>query len=138
MKYCRFCGKELVEDQCDCLEFRRANAPEGGKRRLFRDPLLIPSFKVNVKSVSGFISCRRHSQKRQRTHGTSRQRCRSSKRTLCSSKDRNARGSCRARIYIESGRGGTYARPTRSFCPRSLRWNPRFHGRVKVVYNYII
>lgn len=56
MKYCRFCGKELVEDQCDCLEFRRANAPEGGKRRLFRDPLLIPSFKVNVKSVSGFIS----------------------------------------------------------------------------------
>lgn len=55
MKYCKFCGKELVEGQCDCLEFRRNNNP-GGKRRLFRDPLLIPSFKVNTKSVSGFIS----------------------------------------------------------------------------------
>lgn len=56
MKYCRFCGKELVEDRCDCLDWRRANDPESGKRRLFRDPLLIPSFKVNTKSVSGFIS----------------------------------------------------------------------------------
>lgn len=56
MNYCRFCGKELVNGQCDCEEFLNQTPNATTKRRLFKDPLFITSPKVNLSSVSGFIS----------------------------------------------------------------------------------
>ena len=57
MKYCRYCGMELVDGQCNCYEFQASigNLPQhrarGGKA-----PFLISFFKPNFSSVRGFVS----------------------------------------------------------------------------------
>ena len=58
MKYCRYCGMELVDGQCSCYEFQLSigNAPHQRIRNNRRDPWLISFFKPNFSSFSGFIS----------------------------------------------------------------------------------
>lgn len=58
MKYCRYCGMELVDGQCNCYEFQLSigNAPHQRVRNNRRDPFLISFFKPNFSSFSSFIS----------------------------------------------------------------------------------
>ncbi len=58
-KYCRFCGNELVEGQCDCTEFQATMGDE--KENQYQEagkkaPFLIPSFHLDFSSFSSFIS----------------------------------------------------------------------------------
>lgn len=55
MKYCQFCGKELVDGQCDCDDFRMAamNAENANTKR--RDPFIIPRFHISFKSPRAFF-----------------------------------------------------------------------------------
>ena len=69
MQFCRFCGKELVNGQCDCAAFQASigassnvqyqtstgQYQEAYQQRT-RDPFLVPSFKPNFSSASGFVS----------------------------------------------------------------------------------
>ena len=58
MKYCRYCGMELIDGQCNCYEFQASigNAPHQRSRGKRKDPFLISRFKPNFSSFSGFIS----------------------------------------------------------------------------------
>ena len=58
MKYCRYCGMELVDGQCNCYEFQISigNAPHQRIRNNRRDPFLISFFKPNFSSFSAFVS----------------------------------------------------------------------------------
>ena len=57
MKYCRYCGMELVDGQCNCYEFQASigNMPQH-RARGGRAPFLISFFKPNFASFRGFIS----------------------------------------------------------------------------------
>lgn len=54
MKYCRFCGNQLIDGKCECAEYKRENADS--KPRRPAPPLLISSFKPNFSSFSAFMS----------------------------------------------------------------------------------
>ena len=62
MAFCRFCGKELVNGQCDCAEFQASignMGASGGTQyqqpyQKDKDPFLIPSFNLNFSSMSSF------------------------------------------------------------------------------------
>jgi len=58
MKYCRFCGMELQDGQCNCYEFQASigNAPHQRVRNKRRDPFLISFMKPNFSSFSSFVS----------------------------------------------------------------------------------
>ena len=67
MAFCRFCGKELVNGQCECAEYQRAmgNATSGNTpnpqyqqayQQAERDPFLIPRFNPNFTSFSSFMT----------------------------------------------------------------------------------
>ncbi|HPU41360.1 MAG TPA: hypothetical protein PKY26_03005 [Acetivibrio clariflavus] len=62
MKFCRFCGKELVNGQCDCHDYQASigNAAASNQYedayKPAKEPFLIQSFNLNFKSFSGFIS----------------------------------------------------------------------------------
>lgn len=61
MAYCRYCGKSLVNGQCDCAEFRKANGQSINSNyqeayQKEKEPFLIQKFNLNFSSVSGFIS----------------------------------------------------------------------------------
>ena len=64
MAFCRFCGKELVNGQCDCAEFQASignMGASGGTQyqqpyQKDKDPFLIPSFNLNFSSMSSFVS----------------------------------------------------------------------------------
>ena len=64
MLYCTYCGKKLVNNQCNCSKFQALVKNAGnGKNTQYqeayqrtRDPFMIPSFKPNLSSVSGFVS----------------------------------------------------------------------------------
>jgi hypothetical protein len=77
MAFCRFCGKELVNGQCDCDAFQQAignsapvnnvgntnvsaNIPNPQYQQAYqqsaRDPFLIPRFNLNFTSFSSFIT----------------------------------------------------------------------------------
>ena len=60
MRYCRFCGEELVDGQCDCYEYQ---ASVGNVRSQYqqayqksKEPLIIPKFRLKFSSVGSFIS----------------------------------------------------------------------------------
>ena len=67
MAFCRFCGKELSNGQCDCYEFQASigNVGNGGNAQYqqayekVKDPFIIPSFNPNFSSLSGFVSSMR-------------------------------------------------------------------------------
>lgn len=66
MAFCRFCGKELVNGQCDCYEFQASIGNVAGcagtssryqqPYQKSKDPFLVQSFKLNFSSVSSFLS----------------------------------------------------------------------------------
>ncbi len=64
MAFCRYCGKELINGQCDCYEFQASigNMGNGGNVQYqqayekSKDPFIIPSFNPNFSSLSGFVS----------------------------------------------------------------------------------
>lgn len=78
MQFCRFCGKELVNGQCDCADFQASigNAGNAGNQAQYQqtyqqsyqqqqyqqpyqkrhEPFLIQSFHPNFTSFSGFVS----------------------------------------------------------------------------------
>lgn len=64
MNYCKYCGKELVDGQCDCYEFQQSIEKINEEQIQVPyqkpvKPLLIQSFKMNFSSFSGFISSMR-------------------------------------------------------------------------------
>lgn len=67
MAFCRYCGKELVNGQCDCDEFQASIGNVGNGRNVRyqqpyernKDPFIIPSFNLNFSSLSGFVSSMR-------------------------------------------------------------------------------
>lgn len=65
MAFCRYCGKELIDGQCDCYEFQ-ASIGNGGNAQYqqayeqSKDPFIIPSFNLNFSSFSGFVSSMRN------------------------------------------------------------------------------
>ena len=67
MAFCRYCGKELINGQCDCYEFQVSisNVGKGGNIQYqqayeqSKDPLIIPSFNPDFSSFSGFVSSMR-------------------------------------------------------------------------------
>lgn len=54
MKYCRFCGSELIDGQCRCPEFQASIG--AASYQSTKDPFLIRSFHINTTSFSGFVS----------------------------------------------------------------------------------
>lgn len=64
MSYCRYCGKELVNGQCDCNEFQAsmgnasANQHQESDQQQ-KDPFLVRSFNPDFSSISGFVSSMR-------------------------------------------------------------------------------
>lgn len=61
MKYCRYCGKELVNGQCDCYEFQTSIGNTSANQyqepyQQQKEPFLISSFNPDFSSVSGFVS----------------------------------------------------------------------------------
>lgn len=62
MTYCRFCGKELVNGQCDCYEYQASmrNTGENGQYQepyqKSKEPFLIQNYKPDFSSASSFIS----------------------------------------------------------------------------------
>lgn len=57
--FCRFCGKSLVDGQCSCPEFQASlgkEAEEQYKDTSWEDPFIIPSFKLDFSSFSGFVA----------------------------------------------------------------------------------
>lgn len=64
MSFCRYCGKELVNNQCDCPEFRASVRNAGSREKTqyqeayqkTRDPFIVTSFKPDFSSISGFVS----------------------------------------------------------------------------------
>lgn len=64
MAFCRFCGKELVNDQCDCYEFQASignvaeseNAQYQQQYEKRKDPFIAPSYNPDFSSFRGFIS----------------------------------------------------------------------------------
>lgn len=66
MSFCRFCGKELVNGQCDCKEFQESignTANTKDTRQQYQEPyqkrhepFLVQSFHPNFSSFSGLIS----------------------------------------------------------------------------------
>lgn len=64
MSYCRYCGKELINGQCDCYEFQASigNTTNNQYQEAYqpaKEPFLIQSFKPNFSSISGFVSSMR-------------------------------------------------------------------------------
>jgi hypothetical protein len=67
MSYCRFCGKELVDGQCNCPEFQASigntgnmgydgNIQNQNAYQQTKEPFIIPSFQIDFSSFSGFVS----------------------------------------------------------------------------------
>ena len=63
MAFCRFCGKELVNGQCDCYEYQASigNGRDTDNKyqqayEKSKDPFLVPDFKLDFSSLSGFMS----------------------------------------------------------------------------------
>ncbi len=68
MAFCRFCGKELVNGQCDCEKFQASVGNMGGNgaaaentqyQQAYQksgEPFLVPKFKLNFSSPSSFFS----------------------------------------------------------------------------------
>ncbi len=58
MKYCRYCGRELVNDQCACNEFQISigNVPTQKVRTGKKSPFLISFRKPSFESFSSFTS----------------------------------------------------------------------------------
>ena len=58
MKYCRYCGMELIDGQCSCYEFQASigNAPQQRQRNSRKAPFLISYFKPSFASFSSFMS----------------------------------------------------------------------------------
>ncbi len=64
MAFCRYCGEELINGQCDCYEFQASigNTTNNQYQEAYqsaKEPFLIQSFKPNFSSVSGFVSSMR-------------------------------------------------------------------------------
>lgn len=58
MKYCRYCGMELVDGQCNCYEFQASigNATYQPVQDTKKDSFLISFAKPNFSSFRGFVS----------------------------------------------------------------------------------
>lgn len=61
MAFCRFCGKELVNGECDCREFQASMGNDNNTQyqepyQKIKEPFVIPAFKIDLSSFSGFIS----------------------------------------------------------------------------------
>lgn len=59
MTFCRFCGKELVNGQCDCKEFQesiRKTNQSSTTTNTTKDPFLVRSFSPDISSMSGIVS----------------------------------------------------------------------------------
>lgn len=62
-KYCRFCGKELVDGQCGCPEFQAGYAfhtDYESQEQEAKDPFLVSNMKLDFTSVSGFVTSMRY------------------------------------------------------------------------------
>lgn len=64
MSFCRYCGKELTNAQCDCSEFQASmgntstNQNQKSNKKS-KEPFLVQSFKYDFSSISGFMSSMR-------------------------------------------------------------------------------
>lgn len=62
MAFCRFCGKELVNGQCDCYQYQASidNVEGNGQYQeayqKTKEPFLVQLFKPDFSSASGFMS----------------------------------------------------------------------------------
>lgn len=58
MKYCRFCGKELINGECNCDAFQYSihGHHYSARNPREKEPFFVTDFTVDVSSPSGFIS----------------------------------------------------------------------------------
>ncbi len=60
MSFCRFCGKELINGQCDCPKFQASMENESANQyQEQKDPFLISGFQTDFSSFSAFVSSMR-------------------------------------------------------------------------------
>lgn len=60
MSFCRFCGKELINGQCDCPKFQASMENESANQyQEQKDPFLVSGFQTDFSSFSAFVSSMR-------------------------------------------------------------------------------